>query len=185
MHFTVEAQNRCRPWVPRSSIAIDATAGNGFDTLFLADCVGSQGRVYALDLQADAILRTANKVAQAGYSERVQCIQADHASLADHVQVEHRGRISCAMFNLGYLPHSDKSVVTQAATTLRALDALEPILAPSAVISILAYVGHSAGLEESQAVDHWIQKRIDSYLVDRLVDESNSISPILWVLVRR
>lgn len=89
------------------------------------------------------------------------------------------------MFNLGYLPHSDKSVVTQAATTLRALDALEPILAPSAVISILAYVGHSAGLEESQAVDRWIQKRIDSYLVDRLVDESNSISPILWVLRRR
>ena len=46
MHFTVETQNRVRDWIAPGDITIDATAGNGFDTLFLADAVGPNGLVY-------------------------------------------------------------------------------------------------------------------------------------------
>jgi hypothetical protein len=185
MHFTVEAQNRCRPFILESSIAIDATAGNGFDTLFLAQCVGRQGRVYAVDIQADAIARTELKVAQAGYSQCVECILADHALLGLHIPQEHYGKVSCAMFNLGYLPHSDKSVVTKPQSTIEALNAIEPMLARNAIVSILAYVGHQAGLDESLAVEDWITNRSDRYQIERLVDPENPSSPILWLLRNR
>jgi hypothetical protein len=185
MHFTLEAQNRCRPCIWESSIAIDATAGNGFDTLFLAQCVGPNGRVFALDIQADAISRTDLKVKQAGCSERVECILADHAQLGLHVPREYYGRVSCAMFNLGYLPHSDKSIVTKAHSTIEALNALEPMLAPNAMVSILVYVGHQDGLTESLAVKDWITERSERYQIDRLVDLENPSSPILWLLRNR
>ena len=185
MHFTLEAQNRCRLNIPESSIAIDATAGNGFDTLFLAQCVGAQGRVLAMDIQADAILRTEWRVKQAGYSEHVECILADHAQLGLHVPRDYYGRVSCAMFNLGYLPHSDKSIVTKAHSTIEALNALEPMLAPDAIVSILVYVGHQDGLAESLAVHDWITERSERYQIERLVDLENPSSPNLWLLRNR
>ena len=37
---------------------IDATAGNGHDTLMLARLVGESGRVIAFDVQSDAIIAT-------------------------------------------------------------------------------------------------------------------------------
>ena len=185
MHFTVEAQNRCRPWIPESSVAIDATAGNGFDTLFLAECVGPRGIVYAMDIQADAIHRTQQRVDQAGFTPRVVCVQTDHARLVDHLPQACVGKVSCAMFNLGYLPHSDKTIVTQAGSTTRALVAIEPMLAIDSVLSILAYVGHPSGKEESQAVEQWIESRQSNYRIERLVDPSNPTSPILWLLRKR
>jgi hypothetical protein len=89
------------------------------------------------------------------------------------------------MFNLGYLPHSDKSVVTKAQSTIEALNAIEPMLARNAIVSILAYVGHQAGLDESLAVEDWITNRSDRYQIERLVDPENPSSPILWLLRNR
>ena len=36
--------------------ALDGTAGNGHDTLLLAQCVGPGGRVWAFDVQPQAVL---------------------------------------------------------------------------------------------------------------------------------
>lgn len=185
MHFTLEAQNRCRPWIEPASFVIDATAGNGFDTLFLAECVGPMGKVYALDIQADAIARTKDKASNAGYLQRVECIHANHAKLKEIIPTEHHGLISCAMFNLGYLPHSDKSITTSSSSTIPALEATASMLGPSAIVSILAYVGHPSGLEESTAVERWIEQHRDCFQVERLVDPSNPSSPILWLLKKQ
>jgi hypothetical protein len=89
------------------------------------------------------------------------------------------------MFNLGYLPHSDKSIVTKAHSTIEALNALEPMLAPDAIVSILVYVGHQDGLAESLAVQAWITERSERYQIERLVDLENPSSPILWLLRNR
>jgi len=185
MHFTLEAQNRCRPWIRPASLVIDATAGNGFDTLFLAECVGPQGKVYALDLQADAIARTKDKASKAGYLQRVECIHANHAKLKEIIPLKHHGLISCAMFNLGYLPHSDKSITTESSSTIPALEATASMLGPCAIVSILAYVGHPSGLEESLAVERWVDEHRNFYQVERLVDQSNPSSPILWILKKQ
>lgn len=187
MHFTMEAQKRCKPCILPGLIAIDATAGNGSDTLFLAECVGPEGKVFSLDIQADAIQRTKAKVVQAGFQNRVECILADHALLAGLIPNQYYGKVTCAMFNLGYLPHSNKSIVTQASTTIQALDSIEKMLASEAILSILAYVGHPTGRQESLQVRRWIENRTvdlgnSNYQVECLMDHTNPKSPILWLL---
>ena len=185
MHLTVEAQNLCRIWIPRGGIAIDATAGNGLDTQFLAECVGIDGHVYALDVQQSAIERTAKRIAEIGLASVVKCIQANHADLLQHVPKEVWGKVFCAMFNLGYLPHGDKTIVTRAATTIQALEATDTVLAPKSILSILVYVGQSHGQEEALAVEGWIERHRAIYDVERYSDPANPVSPILWFLRKR
>ena len=45
-------------WLRPGDRAVDATCGNGRDTLLLARLVGEEGRVWALDIQAEALART-------------------------------------------------------------------------------------------------------------------------------
>ena len=39
-------------------VAVDFTMGNGGDTLFLSKTVGESGRVYAFDIQEEALIST-------------------------------------------------------------------------------------------------------------------------------
>lgn len=65
--------------------ALDGTAGNGHDTLLLAECVGETGRVWAFDVQQQALDATRARLAAAGVAERVTLIAAGHETLADYV----------------------------------------------------------------------------------------------------
>lgn len=182
MHFTVEAQEKVKPFLVDGAIAVDATAGNGFDTVFLASCVGDSGKVIAIDRQEQAIGRTQQRLVEAGLSTRVECIIGDHADLQSILSVREIAYINCAMCNLGYLPHGDKSVVTQPESTLKVLMAVDRVLVPGGVVSILAYVGHRDGENEATEVARWIENLGASYSVDRWSDEENPRSPILWIL---
>ena len=55
-------------------IAVDATMGNGHDTLFMAECVGKTGLVYAFDIQAQAIEATKARLTDTPFEQRVQLI---------------------------------------------------------------------------------------------------------------
>ncbi|MFN7626850.1 MAG: class I SAM-dependent methyltransferase, partial [Pirellula sp.] len=134
MHFTVEAQNRVQDWIAPGDITIDATAGNGFDTLFLAKAVGPDGLVYAIDIQSAAIERVKVKLTDAKLLERVTLRVGDHADLESFVPPEHRNRVACAMFNLGYLPLSDKSIVTRVESSLPAIRTASTMLRPGGVL---------------------------------------------------
>lgn len=134
---------------------LDCTLGNGHDTLFLADLVEEQGHVYAFDVQKEALSSAAQLLA--GYSN-VTFFLAGHEALAQKLPHDLKGKISAAMFNLGYLPGSDKSVITSKFTTLAALDLLLDWLAPGGGISIHIYMGHPGGLDEGVAVLEWAQK---------------------------
>ncbi len=182
MHFTVEAQEKVKPFLVDGAVAVDGTAGNGFDTLFLAGCVGESGKVIAIDRQEQAIERTQQRLVVAGFSRRVESIVGDHADLESILSVRGVSCIDCAMFNLGYLPHGDKSVITQPESTLKALKAVERVLVPGGVVSILAYVGHPDGENEAGVVARWIGELGTSYAVERWSDEENPRSPILWIL---
>lgn len=57
-------------------IAVDATMGNGHDTLFMAECVGKTGLVYAFDIQAQAIEATSST--DTPFEQRVQLIFDGH-----------------------------------------------------------------------------------------------------------
>ena len=132
------------------AVAVDATVGNGHDTLFLAEQVGARGRVYGFDCQAAAIVSTRKRLAQAKMLDRVNLIQAGHETLQSHLAAE--ARLLAVMFNLGYLPGSDKQYITRAETTLAALEQACALLAPGGRISLVLYTGHAGGPEEAAAV---------------------------------
>ncbi len=160
----------------RQPLALDATAGNGHDTLFLAELVGEAGRVWAFDLQAQAINRTCQRLAENGitsaihhtpwtpehdgrFPPRVTLIQADHARMMGYLPVADRGRVSVIMFNLGYLPGGDKSIITEVTTTLAALDAAMQLLGPAGLLSVVVYPGHPRGEVEALSVEAWFRKQ--------------------------
>lgn len=133
--------------------AIDATAGNGHDTLLLAQCVGSTGRVYAFDVQAGALAATRARLQQAELLERVTLIADSHARLQQHVPPG----VQAAVFNLGYLPGSDKTVVTQAHSTIQALEQTLALLRPGGIVVLVIYNGHPGADAERAAVEQWAQ----------------------------
>ena len=135
-------------------VAIDATLGNGHDALFLARCVGAAGRVYGFDVQQVAIDATRERLQQAGVLERVTLFLAGHERM-EALLTPDVGNIRAVMFNLGYLPHSDKSIITRPETTLPALEAAFRLLAPGGMITIVLYTGHPGGREECDRILSW------------------------------
>lgn len=140
------------------AVAVDATVGNGHDTLFLARQVGPSGRVHGFDVQAEALRSTRCRLDQAGVAECVVLHQQGHESMREALPPEVHGRVQAVMFNLGYLPGgSDKTCTTHPATTLPALDAAAELLAPGGVITVVLYTGHPGGSDEAAAVRAWAE----------------------------
>jgi len=142
--------------------AVDATAGNGYDTLFLAEQVGAAGHVYAVDLQTAAIESARQRLITAGCHERVTFLHGNHAELMSLLPEDCQRTIAVVMFNLGYLPGSDRELVTTPESTLHALDAALGLLRPGGVLSVVSYWGHPGGAEEGQMVEDWFRQQSHS-----------------------
>lgn len=136
-------------------VAVDATVGNGHDTLWLASLVGPGGLVIGCDVQPAAIASGRARLEAAGMLPRVRLVTGDHARLADWIEPAVRPRVRVVMFNLGYLPGSDKTVTTRCDSTLAALSALAVWLPPGALVTVVAYPGHEGGAAERDAVLSW------------------------------
>lgn len=144
------AQSLITERVSPGDLAIDATVGNGHDTLFLAGLVGETGKVIGCDLQDSAIASATEKV---GAMKWVELHVTGHENLSEILPAEMP--VSAAMFNLGYLPGADKSLITRPETTISALETLLPPLTRGGIITVVLYTGHSGGLEEAQGVAEW------------------------------
>jgi len=158
------------------TLAIDATAGNGHDTAFLARLVGPLGTVWAFDIQPLALIRTAARLKEQmvpcelrlrtgsdheplDRQAQVLCIEADHAEMSEHLPQESVGRIGAVMFNLGYLPGTDKSCITTTRSTLTALEFSLLSLASGGILTVVVYPGHPGGQAEADAVRAWFERR--------------------------
>ncbi|ARA92157.1 MAG: methyltransferase domain-containing protein [Bacteroidetes bacterium] len=138
------------------AVAIDATLGNGHDTLFLARQVGPGGHVYGFDVQQAALDQTRRRLAEAGLVERCTLFRRGHEQMAEVLPAAVRGRVQAVTFNLGYLPGGpDRSVITRPATTLPALEASLALLAPGGRLTVVLYTGHPGGADEARAVEDW------------------------------
>ncbi|GJP51764.1 hypothetical protein CLOM_g10907 [Closterium sp. NIES-68] len=196
--------------VRRGDTVVDATCGNGHDALAMAALALSlaptagdaesareevRGRVVAMDIQEEAVRRTNQRLA-AGLSEqqmaRVHTICGCHSTLLHHVAPDSARLVA---FNLGYLPHADRHpsvatpspptalpvLTTRPSSTVAALAAAVTATAVGGVISVMAYVGHTGGREEYDAVlnvaaslptDSWVcweHRSINRPLSPRLV----------------
>lgn len=131
-------------------VAIDATAGNGHDTRFLAELVGDSGHVYAFDIQEEALQATKERLGEFG--ERATLILDGHQHVLKYITKEVAG----AVFNLGYLPGSDHSVVTKGETTISAIEGILKLLRIGGIIVLVVYHGHEGGKEERDAVMDYV-----------------------------
>ena len=171
--------------VTPGSLAVDATAGNGNDTLFLAGLVGPAGLVLAFDIQPEALEKTRAALEKADLTARVRLFLTGHENIAACLQgnsvpppterlaasltagsppdpslyLSARPQVSAAMFNLGFLPGSEKEIATRPGTTLAALNGLLPAMLPGSALSINCYSGHDGGREESMAVLDWAARQ--------------------------
>lgn len=144
-----------RERVATGGVAVDATVGNGHDTLFLAELVGETGHVYGFDIQQSALDSAKIRFSDAGLDDRVSLLHAGHERMGEVLPAEVKGQIQAVTFNLGYLPGGDKTVVTRSGTTIQALSSALEWLAPGGIITAVLYNGHPGGQEEQDEVLRW------------------------------
>jgi SAM-dependent methyltransferase len=143
--FIVEA-------LPEDGLALDATAGNGNDTALLAEKL-PRGIVYSFDIQQDALDKTATLLEKQGLTDRVKLIKDGHQNIDRYID----GQLDAVMFNLGYLPKGDHSIITKPENTVVALQKAIKMLKLGGRISIIVYIGHQGGLYELVAVENCLK----------------------------
>ena len=122
------------------AIVVDATMGNGYDTLWLAQQVGEEGKVYAFDIQEEALKRTFERLCENHVENRVRLICAGHETMREHISEP----IDAAVFNLGWLPGTPHERTTRAETTVMAVNAALSLLKPGG-----AMTGWAENLDDS------------------------------------
>lgn len=145
-----------RSVLTQGGIAVDATVGNGNDTLFLAKQVSVNGKVYGFDIQAQALENTEERLQKFGQRNQVRLfLRGHHEPWEEVISPKYYGKIDAVMFNLGYLPHGNSSVMTKPETTLIACEQALQWLKVKGMITLVLYTGHPGGNEETQQVIHW------------------------------
>lgn len=133
--------------IGEGDVAVDFTMGNGNDTLFLSETVGDTGRVYAFDIQEEALESTKEHLSSMGAPENYTLICASHHRVKEFVKEP----IKAGMFNLGYLPRSGrKMVTTMRETTMPAVEAALDLLADDGILLVAVYPGHEEGNLEGE-----------------------------------
>lgn len=135
---------------------IDATVGNGHDTVYLAKLVGPRGLVYGFDIQQMAIENTTAALKAEQLERQVTLTHAGHETIDELIAAKQP--IKCAIFNLGYLPGGDKNIITKPATTLTAIQSIQKRLTTNGLIILLVYAGHPGGKQEAQAVTDYARQ---------------------------
>ncbi len=160
--------------------AVDCTAGNGYDTLFLLERNGPNGFVYAFDIQQSAVDNTRKRLCEAGISpDRFLLINDSHSRLSQYV----KGPVAVFMFNLGYLPGGDRTITTDAPTVIHALSSSITLLKCLGVITVVMYPGHGPGRVEQEAVMKYVTG-LDQHLCRVLhIQSVNTEKPSPSVLV--
>lgn len=163
--------------------AIDATMGNGHDTLWLCQLVGEQGHVYAFDVQPEALESTRTRLEQAGVADRATLYLDGHQNMAQH-GIE---PVDAILFNLGWLPGIEHAVTTRTETTLQAVNAALDLIKPGGVMTICVYPGHEEGKRELAALLEWAQQLDSSWLDARITSYLNikNDPPVMIAVAKR
>lgn len=145
------AMHIVRAYVEPGDTVVDATCGNGHDTLALAEM--GPARLYAFDVQEAAVRATTERLEANGYRKsitegRIIVRQMAHEEMVNCIE----GPVKTVVFNLGYLPGGDKDLTTKAKTTLAAVQSAMDLLLPNGLICITMYSGHAEGKREKEAL---------------------------------
>lgn len=141
--------------VKPGNFVVDATSGNGYDTVFLAELVGENGKVVAMDIQEDAVKSTNERLMESGYSERTTTYCMSHSDM-DSILKENSA--DAIVFNFGWLPGGDHDIFTRAETSVPAIEKALKILKPGGILSLCLYYGRNNGYSERDAILDYLSK---------------------------
>ncbi|MCX7904102.1 MAG: class I SAM-dependent methyltransferase [Caloramator sp.] len=145
------AQDIVRKVISETDVAVDATLGNGNDTIFLSNIL-HKGKVYSFDIQAIAIEKFKRTLDEQNI-KNIILINDGHENILNYVKEAPKA----IMFNLGYLPGGDEKIITRPETTLKALSDSLKILKPGGIITLVVYTGHTGGAEEGFVLDEYVK----------------------------
>ena len=179
MRLTEVAQHWLAEVIAEGDAVIDATLGSGADALFLAQQIDKDGVLFGFDVQQQAIdsshlLLTSQPCEQ-------HLLLVGHETMQANIPVQFHGNIKAIMFNLGWLPNSDKSIITHADTTIAALEQSLELLAPDGRMTVMVYPGHQGGETEAEQVITWLTQTCQQALFDlnKIVLPNRPTAPIL------
>lgn len=185
MRLTQKVHQHLETIVEAGETCIDATAGNGHDTLLMAQLVGPNGRVIAIDIQAQAIDATERRLAKANQLAVCELILGDHSEELERLQATIEGTVRALTFNLGYLPGGDKHLISIPEKTIQALEASTRLLCSGGTLFVTAYRGHPGGELEAKQVEQWMDRfqraGWDIETHKPATQEIKSMPPILWI----
>ena len=164
---------------------IDATMGNGYDTVFMAEKIGKTGHVYSFDIQKEALLSTKSKLTEQDLLDRTSLFLQGHETLG--TVVDEAQPIKAGIFNLGYLPKSDKSVITLPETTRTAMEEILKRLVPRGRMILVVYYGHEGGEKELDMVQDYCQSLPQekyNVLKYQFINQKNN-PPILYCVEKK
>lgn len=139
-------------YINDGDIAVDATLGNGNDTLKLCNAVGKKGRVYGFDIQ-DVAIKNSKKLLEDSGVTNAELILDSHANIDKYVT----DKVKAVVFNLGYLPGGDHKLQTKWDTTITAIEKSLDLICDDGFIAIMIYYGKNSGTEEKEAVMEYLK----------------------------
>lgn len=160
----------------------DFTMGNGNDTLWLSTTVGEKGKVYAFDIQRQALENTEKNLKEKGAPENYTLILDSHSNLKNYIE----GSIKAGVFNLGYLPGADKSKTTLRETTRKAVTDAIDILDHDGILLIAVYPGHEEGALEGAMLGEMLAEYTRyKYCMSRFQIINSPTSPYFYMVEKK
>lgn len=156
----------------RVNIAVDMTCGHGNDTLILSEIAD---RVYAFDIQALA-LEKAKEYTK--LKTNIKFIHDNHDSVSSYIT----DAIDLVIYNLGYLPGSDKKIQTQADSTINSLKTIIKLLSPSGLVILEVY---SHNLKESEIILNYSQSLDHTFDVLKIQPLNKINAPFLIIIKKK
>ncbi|WP_295252386.1 class I SAM-dependent methyltransferase [Veillonella sp.] len=180
---------------------VDATAGNGHDLVYLAQHCLPGSTLWGIDKQAKAI-EASTKRLRGRTDITYHLVHGTHEDIlaTGNAAAAHNDgsaantkfnttitNIDLLIFNLGYLPGSDHTMMTKPDSTIQAIKGGLDLLNPKGLITIVTYPGTPEGEREDEAVCEFISTLPQkSYDVAnwKLINQANK-PPILYIIKGR
>ncbi|GAU76985.1 class I SAM-dependent methyltransferase [Fusibacter sp. 3D3] len=175
-----------RDYIKSGMTIVDATCGNGNDALFLKQSITETGRLYAIDIQREAIESTRRVLESNGYTESDTLIlkQCSHENF---YFLESGEQVDLVIYNLGYLPKGDKKITTHFESTLKSLVSALQCIKCGGLILILCYRGHEQGELEFRHIEPFLaelpQGEFD-VLKMAFINQLNK-PPVMWIVEKK
>ncbi len=162
--------------VTKNDVVIDATIGNGNDTLLLANlsCF-----VYGFDIQDEALTNTRTLLDSHNLTN-YQLIKDSHLNLFNYVT-----NFKGVVFNLGYLPKGNKAIHTNSLDTLKIVKSLVEHKDFPTFICLTCYVGHEEGQKESELLLDYVNSLSNKYHVIKHLNEKSALAPFVIIIEKK